>query len=104
MCDQVLPIGEDVIDTKLFSNCFGALASTTGDGDDFRAHAIAKARDLRGAGKPRPDNSDSNRYSLHGVLLYRISQFWQSEWRAREAGGSITSGCRPLRGLGVLYL
>src|SRR5689334_5851347 len=94
MCDQVAPIGEDVIDTKLFSNCFGALASTTGDGDDLRAHAIAKARDLRGAGKPRPDNSDSNRCSLHNVLLYRISQFWQSELRACEAGGSIKPGAQ----------
>jgi hypothetical protein len=56
-----VPIGCDVFDAKLFSNRFGAIAIATGDGDNLRAHTVAKARDLCGAGKPRPDNSDSNR-------------------------------------------
>jgi hypothetical protein len=39
----------------------GALAIATRNRDDLRTHAIAETRDLGGAGKPRPDNSDSNR-------------------------------------------
>ena len=59
--NQFVPIGCNVFDAKLFSDYFGAVAMATGDCDDLRAHTIAKAGDLCRAGKPRPDNSDSNR-------------------------------------------
>ena len=61
MCDELLPIGCDMLNAKLFGDRLSAFAIATGNSDDLRSHAIAKAGDLRRAGKPRPDNADSNR-------------------------------------------
>src|SRR6185369_11390572 len=66
---QFLPVIRDVFDTKLLRDGFGPIAVTTSNGDKLHAHAVAKTRDLRGAGKPRPDNSDSNRCPLHKPIL-----------------------------------
>lgn len=61
MCNQFVPIRCDVFDTKLFRDSFSSIAIATGDRNDLRTHTIAKAGDLCSAGKPRPDNSDSDR-------------------------------------------
>jgi len=72
--NQLLPIRGDVWNAELMRDCFGAFATAARNGDDFRAHAIAKAWDLSRARKPRPDDTDSYRRFLHGPLLYRISR------------------------------
>jgi hypothetical protein len=58
---EFLPIVGDVLNSKFFCNCLGAFSMTTRNRDDFCAHAIAKPWDLGRSGKPRPNNSDSNR-------------------------------------------
>ena len=58
---QFLPIIGDVFNSKLFCDCFGAFSIAARNRNNLRSHAIAKARDLRRAGKPRPDDSDSDR-------------------------------------------
>jgi hypothetical protein len=63
------PIVGDVFNTKLFGNYFRAFAMTARDSNDPCSHAIAKAWDLSGAGKPCPDNSDADRSLLHGPLF-----------------------------------
>ena len=57
---EVLPIGQDVFNAKLFRGRLSALSRATGDRDNLRSHAIAKPGDLGGPGKPGPDNSDTN--------------------------------------------
>ena len=61
MRNQLPPIRRNMLDTKFLRERFSSIAAATGDRNNLRAHTIAKPRDLRGAGKPRPDNSDSNR-------------------------------------------
>ena len=58
---EFVPIGCDVLDAEFFCDCLGAFSMTTRNRDDLRAHAILKPRDLGRAGKPRPNNSDSDR-------------------------------------------
>ena len=55
----------DMFNSKFFRDSFGAFAMSAGDRNDFRAHAIAKAWDLRGPGKPGADNTDADRCFLH---------------------------------------
>jgi hypothetical protein len=61
MGHQFVPIGGDVLNSEFISDCLRAFSITTRNRDNLRAHAIAKPWDLRRAGKPRPNNSDSNR-------------------------------------------
>jgi hypothetical protein len=59
--NEFLPIGRDVFDSEFFCDCLGSFSMTTRNRDDLRAHAITKTWDLGRAGKPRPNNSDSDR-------------------------------------------
>ena len=64
-----LPVISNVFDAKLFCNCFRAFAMTACDRDDPCTHAIAKPWDLSGAGKPCPDNSNTERRLFHGPVI-----------------------------------
>jgi hypothetical protein len=68
MGHELLPIMSDVFNSKLFCDCFRAFWVPARDRDDLCSHAIAKARDLRGPGKPRPDDSNAYRRFLHGRI------------------------------------
>ena len=62
------PVGIGIVGTGFarttqipgFQDCMGAKVVAIASRSHERGEAIAKARDLRRAGKPRPDNSDSN--------------------------------------------
>lgn len=58
-----------MLDAKFFGYDFCIFATATGNRHDLSAHAIAKTRDLRGPGKPGPNNPDSYWCGFHGVIL-----------------------------------
>jgi hypothetical protein len=47
-------------DFAFIGNALGVGTMRAGDGDDARADAIFESGNLRRAGKPRADNSDTN--------------------------------------------
>ena len=66
---ELVPIVEDVVDTEFFCDCFATLVTAARDCHNLRSHAISKPRDLRRAGKPRPNDSNSYRRLRHDSII-----------------------------------
>ena len=61
---QFAPIFDDVGNLKFFGNIRGMVWIAAGDCDHTRAHAVAKSGNLSRASKPRPNDPNTNRFTV----------------------------------------